>query len=161
MILNEKNAFETYVKTEMGDIAIFDEGKYISPKIQNYWKIWKHVGGIKLQGEIGVLINLLKESLQVIETLEGDNTEENERLLELRKKITGAIQSKTPEKAKCWCHSCNRDVLVNGIPFSLSRMILCPDCGNKRCPKANNHTFACTNSNEPNQVGSAYNFCPK
>lgn len=65
------------------------------------------------------------------------------------------------KKSECWCHSCNRDVLVNGFPFALTRMILCPDCGNKRCPKANNHTFACTNSNEPNQVGSAYNFCPK
>ncbi len=65
------------------------------------------------------------------------------------------------KKSECWCHSCNRDVLVNGFPFALTRMILCPDCGNKRCPKANNHTFACTNSNEPNQVGSAYNFGPK
>jgi hypothetical protein len=36
------------------------------------------------------------------------------------------------------------------------RMVLCPDCGNKRCPKANNHRNACTNSNEPGQPGSVY-----
>lgn len=29
----------------------------------------------------------------------------------------------------------------------LDRMILCPDCGNKRCPKATHHDNACTNSN--------------
>jgi len=35
-------------------------------------------------------------------------------------------------------------------------MIVCPDCGNKRCPKASNHALKCTNSNDPNQVGSIY-----
>lgn len=52
--------------------------------------------------------------------------------------------------AQCWCHTCR--------PLGLDRMemILCPDCGNKRCPKANDHRNACTNSNEPGQPGSAY-----
>ena len=35
-------------------------------------------------------------------------------------------------------------------------MILCPTCGNKRCPRANDHTNACSGSNQPGQVGSAY-----
>lgn len=35
-------------------------------------------------------------------------------------------------------------------------MFLCPECGNKRCPKSTDHTFACTGSNEPGQVGSFY-----
>lgn len=35
-------------------------------------------------------------------------------------------------------------------------MIVCPDCGNKRCPKATNHVNACTGSNEPGQSGSLY-----
>lgn len=35
-------------------------------------------------------------------------------------------------------------------------MIVCEKCGNKRCPHANNHRNACTNSNEPGQSGSAY-----
>lgn len=35
-------------------------------------------------------------------------------------------------------------------------MIVCPTCGNKRCPKATEHTMACTGSNEPGQVGSIY-----
>lgn len=37
-----------------------------------------------------------------------------------------------------------------------SRMILCPTCGNKRCPKASDHELACTDSNEPGQPGSVF-----
>jgi hypothetical protein len=44
----------------------------------------------------------------------------------------------------------------DGWPITLSRMILCPDCGNKRCPHATNHNNPCTNSNEPGQPGSRY-----
>ena len=36
------------------------------------------------------------------------------------------------------------------------RMVLCPKCGNKRCPHANDHRNDCTGSNEPGQPGSAY-----
>ena len=35
-------------------------------------------------------------------------------------------------------------------------MILCPDCGNKRCPKASDSLNDCTGSNEPGQQGSIY-----
>lgn len=40
------------------------------------------------------------------------------------------------------------------MPTSI--MILCPTCGNKRCPKATDISLGCTNSNEPGQPGSAY-----
>ena len=52
--------------------------------------------------------------------------------------------------ARCWCHACR--------PITLSdmRMIVCPRCGNKRCPKANDHTNGCTASNATGQAGSAY-----
>lgn len=36
------------------------------------------------------------------------------------------------------------------------RFVVCPECGNKRCPKANDHRNACTNSNEPGQPGSSW-----
>lgn len=49
----------------------------------------------------------------------------------------------------CWkCMEARREIR--------SHMILCPDCGNKRCPKAADHELACTGSNEPGQPGSAY-----
>jgi DNA-directed RNA polymerase subunit RPC12/RpoP len=36
------------------------------------------------------------------------------------------------------------------------RYILCPVCGNKRCPKATDHELECTGSNESGQPGSVY-----
>lgn len=60
----------------------------------------------------------------------------------------------------CSCHRCveEREEKAPGGVFALSScmMILCPICGNKRCPHANDHRNTCTNSNEPGQVGSAY-----
>lgn len=43
-----------------------------------------------------------------------------------------------------------------GAPLTASRMIVCPTCGNKRCPKATDHRLDCTGSNEPGQAGSRY-----
>ncbi len=62
---------------------------------------------------------------------------------------------------RCWCHNCNRNVYVGGLPFALTRMILCPDCGNKRCPKATDHTLACTDSNDSGQTGSIWEMYGK
>lgn len=50
----------------------------------------------------------------------------------------------------CWCRTC-RPVTVSDMRF-----VVCPECGNKRCPHANDHRHACTGSNEPGQEGSAY-----
>jgi hypothetical protein len=42
------------------------------------------------------------------------------------------------------------------IEQQMSYMILCPECGNKRCPKSTNCSLSCTGSNEPGQSGSRY-----
>lgn len=55
----------------------------------------------------------------------------------------------------CWCRTC-RPVTVTDMRF-----VVCPDCGNKRCPHANDHRHACTGSNEPGQEGSAYPAAPQ
>ncbi len=47
----------------------------------------------------------------------------------------------------CWCATCRP------ITMADMRMVLCPACGNKRCPRAADHRHACTNSNEPGQIG--------
>ena len=59
---------------------------------------------------------------------------------------------------KCQCITCMRSKINNDTePFYPNfAMSTCADCGNKRCPKATNHENICTNSNEPNQKGSAY-----
>lgn len=55
----------------------------------------------------------------------------------------------------CWCHKCNEGRLVNGIPFAMTQMIVCPICGNKRCPHASDHALACTASNDSMAVSAA------
>ena len=66
------------------------------------------------------------------------------------------------EPVACECHRCidEKGLTVNGLPLSMTKMILCPECGNKRCPKASDHRLACTNSNDPGQPGSIYTSPP-
>lgn len=60
----------------------------------------------------------------------------------------------------CECRAClDGKTDASGWPITMIRMFLCAKCGNKRCPHANNHANACTNSNEPGQPGSAYENC--
>lgn len=54
------------------------------------------------------------------------------------------------------CHTCLVGVMENNMPVTSQRMIVCSDCGNKRCPKASNHRHKCTGSNEVGQYGSIY-----
>ena len=61
------------------------------------------------------------------------------------------------KRNRWWCYNWNKDrVTDSGIPYVLTRMILCPTCGNKRCPHSTDHNLPCTNSNEPGQKGSRY-----
>ena len=61
------------------------------------------------------------------------------------------------EEKQCVCHACIYHHDLRGpdglLPLNLTRMILCPDCGNKRCPRAQDHRNECTGSNEPGQIG--------
>jgi hypothetical protein len=43
---DERQRFETFVRQEMGDVAVMDRDRYISPKIQKYWLTWQAaIGG--------------------------------------------------------------------------------------------------------------------
>lgn len=55
------------------------------------------------------------------------------------------------------CHKClEGHTTEQGLPITMMRMILCPTCGNKRCPHATDHNLDCTNSNDAGQKGSVY-----
>lgn len=64
----------------------------------------------------------------------------------------------------CGCHVCENEWLrimdeldPDGWMSRLSRgMILCPECGCKRCPRATYHEHSCTRSNDSGQQGSIY-----
>lgn len=74
---------------------------------------------------------------------------------EIPNSSTNNCRENADSSTKCWCHTCR--------PVSMTdmRFVVCPDCGNKRCPHANDHRNACTGSNEPGQEGSAYPAAPK
>ena len=61
-------------------------------------------------------------------------------------------------KPTCGCYKCNKDYYEPGssIPYVMTVMIVCPICGNKRCPKSTDHQLGCTGSNSPGQEGSRY-----
>ncbi|HBZ1127949.1 hypothetical protein [Klebsiella pneumoniae] len=69
--------------------------------------------------------------------------------------VTGGWIPVSEQKPGCWCRTC-RPVTLNDMRF-----VVCPDCGNKRCPRANDHRNACTGSNEPGQESSAYPDTPR
>lgn len=48
----------------------------------------------------------------------------------------------SPVTPDCSCRTC-RPVTITD-----SRFVVCPECGNKRCPHANDHRNACTGSND-------------
>jgi len=59
-----------------------------------------------------------------------------------------AQQPLTDEQANCWCESCD---LAKGRPFGRTRMSICPNCGDKRCPRAKHHDNACAQHQEQPQ----------
>lgn len=69
------------------------------------------------------------------------------------------------EPVACECHRCIKEKDLRDpsgmLPLNMSKMILCAECGNKRCPKASDHMLACTGSNEPGQSGSVYAHPPR
>ena len=62
----------------------------------------------------------------------------------------------------CWtCRALTRRALIDSgrIEEALGMMpqfIICPTCGNKRCPRATWHENDCTGSNLPGQTGSRF-----
>lgn len=61
--------------------------------------------------------------------------------------ILNHLQQQAP---KCWCSTC-RPITLQDMRF-----VVCPVCGNKRCPRAHNHELACTGSNAVGQPGSSW-----
>lgn len=96
-------------------------------------------GGVNFEGEV---FGYMAEPTYLIRHPDGSVHHWAESLVEAAEDGPG-----------CDCHSCRER-----RPLTLSdiRMVLCPTCGNKRCPKANDHRNQCTGSNDSGQPGSAY-----
>lgn len=94
------------------------------------------------------------ENVQAVEVQSLTSINPAPDLVSLQKKAESIIGN-YPGIPDCWCRTC-RPVVLNDMRF-----VVCPDCGNKRCPRANDHRNACTGSNEPSQEGSAYPDTPQ
>jgi hypothetical protein len=76
--------------------------------------------------------------------------------------MTAPAEDPRGGEAECWCIACEhltvraREEAGDPMAMFARRFIVCPDCGNKRCPHATHHSLPCTGSNEPGQPGSAY-----
>ncbi|MFH2997720.1 hypothetical protein [Enterobacter hormaechei] len=74
---------------------------------------------------------------------------------EISNSSTKHFRENAETSTKCWCRTCRP------VTFADSHFVVCPECGNKRRPHANDHRHACTGSNEPGQEGSAYPAAPQ
>ena len=59
-----------------------------------------------------------------------------------------SVFTPTLTSPKCWCMKC--DLNANG--GLRSRMSLCPECGDKRCPRAEDHREDCRNIKQAHNI---------
>lgn len=116
------------------------------PEIEKYCEMWEG----RRDSEFPALRKVIADADALLAAaLKPQNAQQN---------IPEIIPGWTPVSERmpdCWCRTC-RPVVLNDMRF-----VVCPDCGNKRCPRANDHRNACTGSNEPGQEGSAYPASPQ
>ncbi|HHB8324893.1 TPA: hypothetical protein ACN7PN_004371 [Klebsiella pneumoniae] len=98
---------------------------------------------------------ILDEFDSIIDYGAEDSVDAWHRLLAAAPQPQNAPQNIPEIIPDCWCRTC-RPVGLNDMRF-----VVCPDCGNKRCPRANDNRNACTGSNEPGQEDSAYPDAPR
>ncbi|WP_370967745.1 hypothetical protein [Enterobacter wuhouensis] len=103
---------------------------------------------------IGV-VNCRAAMLHGAENAESRCTIQTAPALDSSPKIAKSRCSNSPVIPGCSCRTC-RPVTMTDMRF-----VVCPECGNKRCPHANGHRHECTGSNEPGQEGSAYPAAPQ
>lgn len=71
------------------------------------------------------------------------------------KQVSFARSQAPGDPRVCGCQTCLSARAATGADIPV-RMVVCAQCGNKRCPHATDHRLSCTNSNDPGQWGSAY-----
>ena len=62
-----------------------------------------------------------------------------------------AVSGQIEHVVMCGCWECLAE-----MKEQTWQMVVCVECGNKRCPHAADHKNKCTNSNDTGQVGSIY-----
>lgn len=129
------------------DMRLFDD---VSVIVMRTWNACRAAMLQELKKSAGTeAICRSNENVQAVEVQSLTSINPAPDLVSLQKKAESIIGN-YPGIPDCWCCTC-RPVVLNDMRF-----VVCPDCGNKRCPRANDHRNACTGSNEPGQEGIAY-----
>lgn len=132
------------------DASMNEIGEFIATAINSHTTQQARIA--ELEAEVEAMSECLK--FFDIEIIEG-NYMFKPSAMDKFMKIQAVKEGRRQDCDNCW--KCLEGVVCDlGIPVTSSRMILCPICGNKRCPKASDHKLACTNSNESGQPGSVY-----
>lgn len=115
------------------------------------WKVTEemHVAAVKVLQRANGLDGLPQRMLDAM-LAAAPTPPAQEQLLSFEPKKQELTTQSEEHKPQCWCTTCR--------PITLSdmRFVVCPECGNKRCPRAHNHELACTASNDPGQKGSSW-----
>jgi hypothetical protein len=82
-----------------------------------------------------------------------DHIEQLQKVMELHRDAHRMCVELSRKEVTCQCGTCRP---IDWKDPSSVRMILCPECGNKRCPKALHHDCICTRSNDTDQEPRAY-----
>jgi hypothetical protein len=92
---------------------------------------------------------------EAADALAAANTARDAKIASLSRQVKKLKNLDGGDRMKpCGCRAClknKRD--EDGFPVLLTTFVVCPQCQNKRCPKADDHKFKCSGSNEVNQVG--------
>ncbi|CZY46149.1 hypothetical protein [Enterobacter asburiae] len=142
-----------HVEGELTDAPGCDMPVYTSPPAPvsvPTFDEWLEIRGNK---PLGWVKDAMRESYDACRAAMLQGAEPDFR--EISNSSTNNFRENAETSTKCWCHTC-RPVKISDMRF-----VVCPECGNKRCPHANDHRHACTGSNEPGQNGSAYPAAPQ
>jgi len=97
-------------------------------------------------------LKLALEALENAEYGDYDKKELNEAITAIKE----ALREHAMREVQRLGQEIEQEPVADAYTFAEMRFVVCPNCGNKRCPKANDHRNACTNSNEVGQKGSSW-----
>lgn len=157
---DERAAFEAWAVTDKGgwtmvalkrnsEVREYENvGDYSDDDVHSQWEAWQARAAMSAQAERRVTPRMVSDQAAMLGELDSAGA----GIAAARERV-GLQAAPAPDAAaipECWCATC-RPVTMQDC-----RMVLCPTCGNKRCPRATDHRLDCSGSNEPGQVGSAY-----
>lgn len=142
-------------RTEMGDVLLYRSAPPAPVSVPDAMEMDDDFDSAFEHGKAVGWNAYRAAMLQGAENAESPTTMQTAPSLDSSQIIAESPSGNSPVIPDCSCGTCRP------VTFTDSRFVVCSECGNKRCPHANDHRNACTGSNEPGQKGSAYPAAPQ